>query len=98
MSQTGVPPDPELGSSSRSLQLLSCNILAGGSMRGYRDYVTQSWKHVLPHGKRENLDGLARVIVAEVLPNGVTVNVVDDRKRAENHNHDHQHGHHGHKH
>ncbi len=33
-----------------------------------------------------------------VLPNGVTVNVVDDRKRAENHNHDHQHGHQGHKH
>ena len=33
-----------------------------------------------------------------VLPNGVTVNVVDDRKRAENHNHDHQHGHQGDKH
>src|SRR5690606_39476465 len=62
MSQTGAPPDPALGSSSRSLQLLSCNILAGGSVRRYRDYVTQSWKHVLPHGKRANLDGLARVI------------------------------------
>lgn len=47
---------------SRSLQLMSCNILAGGSVRRYRDYVTQSWKHVLPHGKRANLDGLARVI------------------------------------
>lgn len=46
----------------RSLNLLSCNILAGGSMRRYRDYVTHSWKHVLPHGKRANLDGLARVI------------------------------------
>ena len=46
----------------RSLQLLSCNILAGGSVRRYRDYVTHSWKHVLPHGKRANLDGLARVI------------------------------------
>ena len=46
----------------RRLNLLSCNILAGGSMRGYRDYVTTSWKHVLPHGKRANLDGLARVI------------------------------------
>ena len=44
------------------LSLLSCNILAGGSMRGYRDYVTHSWKHVLPHGKRANLDGLARLI------------------------------------
>jgi endonuclease/exonuclease/phosphatase family metal-dependent hydrolase len=46
----------------RRLQLLSCNILAGGSMRRYRDYVTHSWKHVLPTGKRANLDFLARVI------------------------------------
>ncbi|MGA8278032.1 MAG: endonuclease/exonuclease/phosphatase family protein [Rhodanobacteraceae bacterium] len=44
------------------LRLLSCNILAGGRMRGYRDYVTHSWKHVLPTGKRANLDGLAAVI------------------------------------
>lgn len=44
------------------LQLLSCNILAGGSVKRYRDYVTHSWKHVLPTGKRANLDGLARVI------------------------------------
>lgn len=44
------------------MHVLSCNILAGGSMRRYRDYVTHSWKHVLPTGKRANLDGLARVI------------------------------------
>lgn len=44
------------------LRLLSCNILAGGSIKRYRDYVTHSWKHVLPTGKRANLDGLARVI------------------------------------
>ena len=44
------------------LRLLSCNILAGGSVKRYRDYVTHSWKHVLPTGKRANLDGLARVI------------------------------------
>ncbi|WP_300618230.1 endonuclease/exonuclease/phosphatase family protein [Dokdonella sp.] len=44
------------------LRLVSCNILAGGSIRRYRDYVTHSWKHVLPTGKRANLDGLARVI------------------------------------
>src|SRR3954451_3651243 len=44
------------------MQLLSCNILAGGSIRRYRDYVTHSWKHVLPTGKRANLDVLARVI------------------------------------
>ncbi len=52
----------ESGNGTRSLQLLSCNILAGGSVRRYRDYVTHSWKHVLPHGKRANLDDLARVI------------------------------------
>ena len=46
----------------KRLQILSCNILAGGSVRRYRDYVTHSWKHVLPTGKRANLDGLARVI------------------------------------
>ncbi|HEY6985666.1 MAG TPA: endonuclease/exonuclease/phosphatase family protein [Rhodanobacteraceae bacterium] len=46
----------------KQLQLLSCNILAGGSVRRYRDYVTHSWKHVLPTGKRANLDVLARVI------------------------------------
>jgi endonuclease/exonuclease/phosphatase family metal-dependent hydrolase len=46
----------------RRLRLLSCNILAGGSVQRYRDYITHSWKHVLPHGKRANLDGLAREI------------------------------------
>ncbi|MBX3690193.1 endonuclease/exonuclease/phosphatase family protein [Dokdonella sp.] len=51
--------DPATG---RSLSLLSCNILAGGSVKRYRDYVTGSWKQVLPHGKRENLDGLARLL------------------------------------
>lgn len=45
-----------------ALNLLSCNILAGGSVKGYRDYVTGSWKQVLPHGKRANLDGLARLL------------------------------------
>jgi endonuclease/exonuclease/phosphatase family metal-dependent hydrolase len=45
-----------------ALRLVSCNILAGGSIKRYRDYVTHSWKHVLPTGKRANLDGLARVI------------------------------------
>lgn len=44
------------------LRVLSCNILAGGSVQRYREYVTHSWKHVLPTGKRANLDGLAGVI------------------------------------
>jgi endonuclease/exonuclease/phosphatase family metal-dependent hydrolase len=42
---------------------LSCNILAGGSVTSYRDYVMQSWKQVLPmRGKRGNLDRFAELI------------------------------------
>jgi endonuclease/exonuclease/phosphatase family metal-dependent hydrolase len=45
------------------LQLLSCNILAGGSVTSYRDYVMQSWKQVLPmRGKRSNLDRFAKLL------------------------------------
>ena len=43
----------------RLLRLLSANIQAGSSTRAYRDYVTRSWSHVLPNGKRLNLDALA---------------------------------------
>jgi len=41
------------------LRLLSCNIQAGSSTRAYREYVTRSWSHILPNGKRGNLDSLA---------------------------------------
>ena len=41
------------------LRLLSCNIQAGSSTRAYREYFTRSWSHVLPTGKRANLDSLA---------------------------------------
>jgi endonuclease/exonuclease/phosphatase family metal-dependent hydrolase len=45
------------------LQLLSCNILAGGSVGRYRHYVTQSWKQVLPtRSKRGNLDSFAQLL------------------------------------
>jgi len=51
------------GDSAASLRILSCNILAGGSVSSYRDYVTQSWKHVLPmRSKRGNLERLAKVL------------------------------------
>ena len=43
------------------LRLLSANIQAGSSTRAYRDYVTRSWSHVLPNGKRLNLDSLAEL-------------------------------------
>lgn len=45
----------------QTLRLLSANIQAGSSTRAYRDYVTRSWSHVLPSGKRLNLDSLAEL-------------------------------------
>ena len=43
------------------LRLLSANIQAGSSTRAYAEYVTRSWSHVLPNGKRLNLDALAQL-------------------------------------
>ena len=46
----------------RRLRLLSANIQAGSSTRGYRDYVARSWSHVLPAGnKRGSLDTIAQL-------------------------------------
>ena len=46
--------------STRRLKLLSANIQAGSSTRGYHDYVARSWSHVLPAGnKRGALDTIA---------------------------------------
>lgn len=46
----------------RRLRLLSANIQAGSSTRGYSDYVSRSWSHVLPVGnKRGSLDVIARL-------------------------------------
>ena len=53
---------PESKPAGASLRVLSCNILAGGRVKRYHEYVTQSWKHVLPTGKRANLDGLAGIL------------------------------------
>jgi endonuclease/exonuclease/phosphatase family metal-dependent hydrolase len=56
MADTSPEPPPE----SRRIRLLSANIQAGASTRGYRDYVTRPWSHVLPaREKRNNLDALA---------------------------------------
>ncbi len=47
----------------RHLRLLSCNILAGASVKHYREYVTRSLTAVLPgRSKMDNLDGLAEVL------------------------------------
>ena len=62
-SETPHRTKPAADDSTGSLQLLSCNILAGGSVTSYREYVTQSWKHVLPmRSKRGNLERLAKVL------------------------------------
>ena len=46
----------------RRLKLLSANIQAGSSTRGYHDYVARSWSHVLPAGnKRGSLDAIAQL-------------------------------------
>ena len=56
---SAAPTDDSAG----CLRLLSCNILAGGSVSSYRDYVMQSWKQVLPmRGKRGNLDRFAKLL------------------------------------
>ncbi len=44
---------------SRRLRILSYNIQAGVDMQRYRQYVTHSWKHILPH--RERLLNLNRI-------------------------------------
>ncbi len=45
------------------LRLLSFNVQVGVSTRRYREYFTQSWKHVLPHSKRfRNLDRIASLV------------------------------------
>ncbi len=47
----------------RRLRLLSYNIQTGTSTSHYRQFLTQSWRQVLPHSQRiENLGGIASMI------------------------------------
>ncbi len=49
--------------SGRRVRLLSCNILAGGSVQRYRQYFTRSLSAVLPaRSKLNNLDHLANLL------------------------------------
>ncbi len=60
VTQTRVDEDlDEDADGARRLRVLSYNIQAGVDTRRYREYVTQSWKHVLPH--RERLLNLNRI-------------------------------------
>ena len=50
-------------SEARRLKLLSYNIQTGVDTRHYRQYVTQGWKHMLPHRERlQNLNRIATMI------------------------------------
>ncbi len=58
LSAEDLPAAPVAGCN--RLRLLSYNIQTGISTSRYRQYFTQSWKHVLPHGERfQNLDRIA---------------------------------------
>ena len=47
----------------RRLSVLSYNIQAGIDTRTFRHYLTQSWKHVLPHRERmANLNRIAQLL------------------------------------
>lgn len=53
---------PVTPASGHRLRILSYNIQTGISTTRYRHYLTQSWKHVLPHGERfQNLDRIAKL-------------------------------------
>jgi endonuclease/exonuclease/phosphatase family metal-dependent hydrolase len=48
----------------QQLKIISSNIQAGSITRAYSEYVTRSWSHILPNGKRSNLDALAQTYQA----------------------------------
>ena len=56
--------DGEPGSGQR-LRVLSYNIEAGAGTAAYREYVTRSWRYLLPHSRRQQaLDRIARLASA----------------------------------
>lgn len=55
-------PEPEVNVPDQ-LRLMSYNVQTGIASRAYSNYVTHSWKHVLPHGERiTNLNDIASLI------------------------------------
>ena len=51
------------GAGSDRLRLVSYNIQAGTSTANYREYVTRSWRQVLPNNQRvDNLDAIADLV------------------------------------
>ncbi len=61
--QAALPAPVAAGRGPDRLRLLSFNIQAGIGANRFRDYVTDGWKHVLPHpAARQNLARIADVI------------------------------------
>ncbi len=64
--QTVPIPDPfdlDEAPYGRHVRLLSYNIQVGIASTRFRDYLTESWKHVLPHSRLyDNLSRIARAI------------------------------------
>jgi endonuclease/exonuclease/phosphatase family metal-dependent hydrolase len=63
-SKNSMPsPSVEIGSDAHCVRFLSYNIQTGVSTKRYRDYLTHSWRHLLPCPKRlPNLDRIASVL------------------------------------
>jgi endonuclease/exonuclease/phosphatase family metal-dependent hydrolase len=58
-----VPTSDSLVQNQRQLRLLSFNIQAGASTNHYREYLTRSWQHLLPHPlKQRNLLAVANLV------------------------------------
>ena len=59
-------PDPkDTGVNNTRIRLLSYNIQVGIASTRYRHYLTESWKHVLPHAQiYQNLERIAHAISA----------------------------------
>jgi len=58
-----ITEKPGADAATKRLKLLSYNIQTGIAASGYRQYVTHSWKHVLPCPKRlDNLGRIARLV------------------------------------
>ncbi len=59
----GSRPSPDNDRFGRRLRLVSYNIQIGIASRRYHHYLTQSWKHVLPHAESlNNLDRIAHLV------------------------------------
>lgn len=61
--QAAPPPVSTGTDGGQRLRLISYNIQVGIACRRYHHYLTQSWKHVLPHAESlSNLDRIARLV------------------------------------